>query len=625
MDAARRLIVIASAHTPAPPAGAQVVRFAGVSLAGEVAPERLGKARETAQTGIKTGYAAWLYAWARDSGAMNLAVWEGGLSWWWFAAMSERSPLRTALIIRLNRLLVVREVLKDIRPGHLTWHDDMAAMEAPVRALARLVGCDVDFRLTGDASPSLAKLAVRRVLAGCADLLRAMLLRWRGPDLKAMPDADVLFTTRFPVLWESQVTGWRERMMGKVPDAFEARGYRVGYVAASSGGVLAWLRNLHDWRSVMQARAIRPLRALVPLGEILRVQAMGGFWLRYLRWRRSRRDAPVMFDGLDVAGLFWSEMDSMVLDPDIPGTRLVARGLSRLVRQMPSLKYIVHPFEYQPLERGIWAGARANPAVKVIGLQTALATSGQLGFLPNAAEIRIADEADACKAPLPDLLMCYGALPASRFAAVIADRARDGGALRYGALANLVEALPDAVQLRAQLGLPAGAVAVMVACPIDANESWILVRGALALAEADDSIFLLFKFHYHTRLDDAVAVLADAAVPGRWRIFEAGLNDLILASDCVLSGATSVPYEALALRRPSLVYLPSAEWHTSKAAETPEVFLFWSSGEELSRRFRDLCDGRWTLREDFRKRALEQQMRLVGNAEKAFIDLIEDI
>jgi hypothetical protein len=343
---------------------------------------------------------------------------------------------------------------------------------------------------------------------------------------------------------------------------------------------------------------------------------MAMFWPAYLRWRGRHRAAPVAFDGLDVSALLWDEMDRMTLDPDIPASRLAARGMAGIVGKSPSLKQVIHPFEYQPLERAIWAGVRVSPRVQVVGLQTAIATSGQLGFLPYAPELRDPGSQDARKAPLPDLLMCYGALSQGRFADVMGSRAVDGGALRYGALARLVGQDHDIGVIRTRLGLPAGTTPLLVACPIDADEAWLLVRGALALAQANDGVTLLFKFHYHTRLDDAVAPLAEAAVPGRWHIFEAGLNDLIQACDCVISGATSVPYEALALGRPSLVYRAPAEWQTCKAAETPEAFHFWSSQAELVQRFSDWRQGAAFVDEITRRNALDLQMRLVADSEE---------
>jgi hypothetical protein len=619
MDTAAGLVVVACAQ--ATTAGRrEILRFAGEAAPGEVAPSGLEHARRIAELEIKTHFAPWLYEWVCSTGAIDLATWEGGLSWWWFTPLSERSPLRSPLIVRLNRLLVTRYLLFKAPPGPLIWHDDAPAMRGAVTALARAAGRDLCFVSHKPGPRSMASLVARRAMFAIADLLRTAVIKLMGPDVTAMQTPDVLITTRFPVQWENQNQSWRERMVGNVPDALAARSCRVGYAATTSGGPLAWLKNLAGWRFAMQNKGIRPLRSFVSMGAVLRIQTMMTFWPAYLRWRRRHRAAPVMFDGLDVSNLLWDEMDRMTLDPDIPSSRLVARGMAGLVRKSPSLKYVIHPFEFQPLERAIWAGVQVAPTVKVVGLQTAIATSGQLGFLPHAPELRDHHGQDARRAPLPDLLMCYGSLSQSRFANVMGNRAIDGGALRYGALARLVDQDHDIGAIRARLGLPAGKTALLVACPIDAEEAWLLVRGALALAQGNDNVTLLFKFHYHTRLDDAVAPVAEATVPGRWRIFEAGLNELILACDCVISGATSVPYEALALGRPSLVFLAPAEWRICKAAETPEAFHFWSSQTELVQRFTDWHQGTAGIDDAIRRRALDQQMRLVRNAEEALAE-----
>src|SRR5258706_1568142 len=99
MTTPEHLVVIANETVP-PPAGAMIIRFAGIPAVGESTLVGISEMRDAAAAIMKERFASWLYRWARESGLLALAEWRG-YSWWWYAPLSERSPLRSGIIVRL--------------------------------------------------------------------------------------------------------------------------------------------------------------------------------------------------------------------------------------------------------------------------------------------------------------------------------------------------------------------------------------------------------------------------------------------------------------------------------------------------------------------------------------------
>lgn len=614
------LAVLATDTKIAVPKGDAVLRLAGEPGADEPVLDGVEAMRDSAIADIQSRYAGWLYGMVRGSGALDLAVFEGGLSWWWYTPMSERSGLRGNLLTRLHRILVFRKVLRRYRPKRATWHDEDDILRACVTAVASAEGCALAFVSPAGRAPfprALFKLAAGALYSACRTLVARMALARR-----AIPsNADVLFLTRFPILWEEEGGQWRERMFDRLPAHLEKQGVRTAYAAVITGNPLSVLVNSRVRAALTQLR-IYPLPALLGVGEVLAVHANLGFARKYFAWRKAHRADPVLFDDIDVSEAFWDELDRSTFDLDVSASRLTARALGRLAPKMPSLRCLFHPFEYQPLERAAWAGLRAKPDVKIVALQTGVFASSQLGFLPNREELQSGGAPDPRRAPMPDLLVTYGSFLSEKYEAVMEQRRLlKGVAMRYGRLAERVAADDRSGD---QLNIPAGLVPILVACPMAAAEARPIVRAAIDLASVRSELFLIFKFHYHLPLDAEVNAAAGRVLPGRWTIARGGLHDLIVGARATLTGGSSVAFEALALGRPTLVYLPAAQWLPTSATAAPEAFTFWSRPAELARLIDRVLSGELVVDPAARERALEQQLNLDVSGESRLLNVLRN-
>jgi hypothetical protein len=578
--------------------------------------------RDAAIENIQRNYAKWLYAWAQESGALGLATWEGNMSWWWFAAISERSSLRGKLILRLYELLLARAVLRANPSARTTWYCDSQTMRAAIFKLLAAEGRSADVVVVGAPSGRVTgfTLLVRGAAAALRDFVRVVISRIAG-RVPVQPAPDILFLTRFPVLWEEAGGDWRERMFGRLPHVFAAAGLRVAYAAVLTGNPLRLLtdrgmyRAVRDMRIFLLPRFLRFADVTVHISNAL-------FARRFRAWRRGLVGTTAPFDGIELIDLLADDIEDSLRDADLAGGRLTARAMQRLAAKIPGLRTVLHSFEYQPFERAAYVGAKAGGPVTMIGLGAGAYASPQLGFLPNVAELRIGDSpSDPRLSPFPDLVVANGRYLAERYIAALgAERVLPSLALRYGPLAERIGSGPSRAAVRAGLKLQDGVRALLVACPVNPEEVWPLVNGVLRVASARPDIFLMFKFHYHLRLDREVAVLAEAAAPGRWRIFESGLHDLIVASDGVATGGSSVALESLALNRPTFVYQPRAQWLTSPAAETPHAFFFWQTPVELETLLERTFSGDISVSAGAREEALEAQFVLDVDGEEKLLD-----
>lgn len=580
------LVVIAAEDAPPPPPGVLVVRFAGAPPPGETFPADLPSLRDEAAAIIKRSYPGWLDGWAKSSGAMTLAVWEGELSWWWYGALSERSPQLSVLIHQLHRLVLLRLMLRRRRTQTLTWYDTSSEMLRAVERVAAAEGCAAVLARVGKPprEERIPAAIAARLAAVLRDLARCVAARLMGGKGRAGLEAKVVGFTRFPVLWERTGEVWRERMLGRLPELLEARGMPIAYAALMVGSPRAWLRNGKAWRAAIREKRIRLLNAYATAGDVFTALAPVRLWWRYWRWRRTGAPWQSKFEGLDVGGLLRAAMDQNVLDANLGINRLIARALPRLLSRSPNVRHLVYPFEFQPMERAASIAAQAAGEIKVVGLQTGLFTSGQMGCIPRREELRLtaADRKTPERAPVPDLVAAYGRLPFRIFAdALGAERVVEVGATRYGGLAEFAAVPYESAKMRRALGIPERACHVLFAATALPEEALPMVHAARTIAAARPDVFLSFKFHYHLQLDALVARLLAGVADGRWKIFDSDLHGLIRASDYVVTGASSVAYEALVLGRRPLVYLSSAAFHCNPAAETPSAFSFWSSSGEL--------------------------------------------
>jgi hypothetical protein len=585
-----RLVVLASASAAAPPelSNAWVLRLRGVKQPQETPPPDLVRVADEAGARVCELFPSWLWNWVCSHGLLDLQIFPGPISWWWYTPLSEKSPLRSGFIGELYWLTLVRLLMKRHHIEEVYWLGDDPVVAQAAREMVHRQGVTFHLKLTrGNFKKRFRRSWVwaRRIYYSFGQVLCWALLKIYGFGRIRLEGTtpEVVLYSRFPVLWD-RAQGWRERIYGSWPDCLRHKGHSFFYAAAFSG---SWSRLIQEGRKLLRVcreQNILISQAAISLKTLIRSHLTPKLFYRYRSWRRSNRQEIWHYDGMEVSALLRRELDDNVLSTEIPFDRSLAAAFHSLCQKYPSVRGIFLPFEHQPMERAVWSGAKAcRDEILLVGLQPGLFSQSNMGFAFPAVEMR-RDPQDAAKAPVPDILAAYGTISQKLFARRLGpERACLCGPLRYPGLSRKHDINPE--RFRLENNLPAGARFLLVSASMVAEEALPLLNGAFALAARYPQVFLLFKFHYHLPLETEVMRLAQQFDCQRYRIFDANLYELLALSPEMLTGGSSTAMEAVFMDCMPLVYRPLGVMGFSPARETPDAVFFWHSLDDLQEAF----------------------------------------
>jgi surface carbohydrate biosynthesis protein (TIGR04326 family) len=295
----------------------------------------------------------------------------------------------------------------------------------------------------------------------------------------------------------------------------------------------------------------------------------------------------VSFGRWDVTSLWRVELTRSLTNLELPNDLLLRQAMRRLAR-MYRPKVVIHPCEFQPMERAIWAGLKGTQT-RSVAFQHATVSSNTLMYFFAEEEIETALAGkDPLATPLPDYYLTTGDWPLEIMRAAGFPTARSAvvGAVRYNGLRLEQGSNADKTGLRARLGLPIEATLVLVATSSDWEDSLALLD-ALASAQAllPASFAFLFKCHYHCRVEGEIRRLFSQVDRKRWRIVDvdADLHAHIRASDVVLLTNSTTGLEAMALGCPPVVFDNRAVVNIGPLGDLREAALFAHTPLELAK------------------------------------------
>lgn len=579
-----RLVVLACDAVTQPPGDSPcwVLRLVGMPRASETPPPSILRAADEAAAQVRATFPGWLWQWISTHGTLELQVWPGPISWWWFTPLSEKSPLRSRLIRELYWVTLLRVLFTAHRIDALDWYGDDPALAAVVAELAAQCGVPAATHLVrGRRASHWRRALAQRVRytvsqAACWVFLRALGF---APGRRRPADSDVLLYSRFPILWEAAGAEWHERMFGSWPAHLEAAGHRVGYAAVFSGSPAQLIRERHRLRDRCVRQNILLLETTLSLAALLRAHAPVGFFRRYFAWRTTRRREKVQYAGLNVSVLFWRELDANALSPEIPFDRTTQASWRELLGRSPRVKAVFLPFEYQPMERAVCSGVKQGRDIPVIGVQTGLYKSNQMGLAFPLDEMHQGPQAPL-KAPLPDAVAAYGELSHGVYSQRFGEnRVCLVGPLRYPELRG--DRQVDIDSFRSAHDLPENARFVLVATSIAPEESIPLLEGTFAVAAESQGVFLLLKFHYHLPLHAEVRRLAAKYQQVRYRVFDADLYSLMRLAPAMVGAGSSTSIEALVFGCMPVLFRAPGEMSVNPLLDVPDAGFFWHTLDEL--------------------------------------------
>lgn len=517
---------------------------------------------------VRQDYPIDLYRFARESGLLDLPGWLGRVTAYWFAPLSEKSALRAPLIEQLYELCLVEAVIQSLRPNEMRVATFDDAMFRGLRDIGRRYGVRVETTAAGPPQDGRRRRAqgwrsgFSRLSRNLRSLVRTRLgllaREWRTWWRLRRQAAEVMdrleksgrplavFYTRYPVLWEFPRDGLpRERNVGTLPEFLKRAGYDIVYAAVLSepSGAVADVRIL---RAEARRLGIVFLESLVSFQEFVGSYLDVSLLVRYLRWRWShRRGLSAVFGGLDVCDLALRQCDRDFLSAgEILGNYARAYAYERFARRYrPAI--VFHPFEYQPMERAVYAGVKSGYArTVVVGLQTGMFSSNRPSWYYGDGEVSMPGALPAGHASLfPDYLSVYGSLARSVFESQCPpERILATGPIRYPDLGPEAGRAESVAVLD---GVPEG-IWILLGGSIDRDETLELMRAGVELAEKYPEAFLLIKFHHHNPMHTEWARMAEQTGCDRARVFEVDLRMLLRGARVALLGSsTSLVVEAI--------------------------------------------------------------------------------
>jgi surface carbohydrate biosynthesis protein (TIGR04326 family) len=557
-----------------------VLRLVGTPEVDEPVPPDIQAMADRAAAQVRDNFPRWLWRWVSEHDALKLEVFSASVSWWWYTPLSEKSALRSPLIREIYWLTLLRIIFQQHPITEVEWFGRDPLLASVAAALAAEARISFHFQKRGRIEGrEMTRAIARRFLYLAFTLARWFALKiFAVGSIRKPSDFDIALFTRFPILWEREDSGWRERMFGQWPDYLRRRQHRTVYVAAFSSSLKKFIRERRAFAKQCREQNIVIVDNLVSIFQLLQAHLSLHLFRQYRRWRRRVITQPVIYDGLDVSGIFWREFDLGVLSLELPFDLTIAAGISSAMRTYASIQMIFLPFEYQPMERAVWAGAKSVREVSVIGLQTGLFSSNQMGFSFPVDEMKTIANHEL-KSPVPDALAAYGELPYRVFSARLgSERVCLSGPIRFSSLraGNDVHTGAPLVSDAAP-----STVFVLLATSIAREESVALLEIAFRAASELPNVFLLIKFHYHLPLQADVERLARRYGNNRYRVFDSDLHDLMRMAAVIICGGSSVGIEAMTLGCMPVVFRSFGEMSFNPMLDTPEAVFFWRSLGDL--------------------------------------------
>lgn len=566
-----------------------ILRLIGPSDPEDPLPPDLALIAEQASAHIRSDFPEWLWRQVCLSGLLQLHVWPGPINGWWYFPLSEKSPLRSALIRELYWLTLLRLLLKRHAIDIIHWWGPDETIAKVTSQLAMQMGIPFHFhqvRAHTMLHRNWGGVLIARMRYTLAQGVQWALLKGFHVTMSSSIAPDTAYYTLFPAQWECGADSWKPRMYGMWPAYLQKKGCQSVFITTYTGSTFHLLRRAASLLRQCRENGIEFIEPYLSFFEWLRCHFPVRFLFRYVRWRRRQRRVPVLFDRLDVSALWWRELDENALSSEIAFDLALSLALRRWTARVTSLRTVFHPFEYQPMERALWAGVKAHRAITVIGLQAGMYTSNQMGFNFLTAET-FHPERNPLGAPMPDYLAAYGELAYAVFSKrLTADGVCLSGPIRYPHLIEQKPADPDLV--RHPYRLDDTAILLLVTTTIAREESLYLLEASFRLAKDDPHLLLLLKCHYLTPLHKAIHQLASRYRITRYRIFDSNLPTLLRMVPAMVTAGSSTAIEAIAVECMPLVYHGWNEMACNPILDTTGGAFFWDTPSELRCAF-DAC------------------------------------
>jgi len=538
---------------------------------------------------IRELYPRFLYNIAKDSDLLNVTALDKQISLYWLMPISEMSILRTPLIDKLYALFVLREVLQKKHYQKILFVTDDELLETPVREICQ--------------NRNVKFIEVKRIKNNKHTYYQnklSLLTTWWKACLTALSYwlmfhlfnigkeksnvSEILGLTIFPTLWSKNNAGKLENLaFGDFPSELNKHNKALTYLAIPTMKPSSLIKEIKHWQKVTDENRILFSHALIPLLELFAICFRVGWGKRLADKIKNVSSLDVRIDSIDVKKLLLRELQHEQWNPDLLQPFIIAYA-SRKIKNISSA---IFAFEFQPIEKAFAAGVKTtNPNVKLIGLQTSLLGKSHLGYYFLPEQISQTNQLLPPFAPLPNYVATYGETTYHLLTKKLgSERVQLTGPIRYPYLKidSQMERGIAKEKIKNRFNLNGESVLVLLALPSLKEEALMIMNWAFAIAKQYPHIYFLVRFHYWAVLHNELHNASRFHSFNNYQIVESDLHELLLASDFMVTGTSSVGIEAIASGCMPISYKPTRRYDFGRIQDVEESAFLYTNQSELQK------------------------------------------
>ncbi|GEM_PF-2795920 len=544
---------------------------------------------DTASQKIRERYPLFLHQAVKDSGLLDVTVLENKISLYWLMPISEMSVLRTPLIDKLYALFVLQEVLRQKEYQKVLFVTDDELLAEPACEICRNLNVkSIDVKIIKRNQRAYYRNKISLFIAWWRACLISffywLTLKLFNIRKEKSNVSEMLGLTIFPTLWAKNNAGNLENLaFGDFPYELNKNKKRLTYLAIPTMKPSGMIKEVKYWQSVAYEHHILFSHALISLPELLAICFRIGWGKRLAGKIKNLDSLDLRIDSIDLKKLLIREFQHEQWNPDLLQPFIVAYA-SRKIKNISSA---VCAFEFQPIEKAFAAGLKTtNPKVKLIGLQTSLLGKSHLGYYFLPEQISRTSQLLPPFAPLPDYVAAYGETTYHLLTKKLGnERVQLTGPIRYPYLKIDSQADRELAKekIKNRFHLNGEMVFALLALPSLKDEALMIMDWAFAVAKQYPQIYFLVRFHYWALLNNELHNAAQLHSFTNYQTVEGDLHELLLASDFMVTGTSSVGIEAIASGCMPISYKPTRRYDFGRIQDVEESAFLYVNPSELQK------------------------------------------
>lgn len=543
---------------------------------------------------IRELYPRFLYETAKSTGLLDITVLDKKVSLYWLMPISEMSVLRNPLIDKLYALFVLKEVLQKNDYQKILLVTDDELLETPVREICQNFNVSlVEVKRIKHNKHSYYRSKFSLRTAWWRECLTA-LFYWLIFNLfnigkpKLNISADVLGLTIFPTLWGGNKQGVFENLaFGDFPAELRKHNKTLKYLAIPTIKPRNLIKEIKYWKKNSHENQISFTHALITLSELLSICFRSDWGKQLSDGIGKLSSLDLQIDSINVKALLIRELQHERWSQGLLQSFILAYASASIAEKLKKISLAIFAFEFQPIEKAFVTGVKSiKQNIPIIGLQTSLMGKSHLGYYFLPEPISQTNQLIPPFAPLPDYVAAYGETTYNLLMKKLGkDRVQLTGPVRYPYLKIDSQTERDKAEekIKDRFNLNGETVLALLALPSLKEEALMILDWAFAITKSYPQLYFLVRFHYWAILNDELKNASQLHSVTNYQVVAGDLHELLLVSQFMVTGTSSVGIEAMVSGCMPISYKPTRRYDFGRIQDVEEGAFLYTNQSELQK------------------------------------------